>query len=467
MNGMAGTGKTTIACSLCSELERSELLGASFFCSRLLPDCQDITRIVPTIAYQLARHSIHFQSALCRVLVDDPDIGSRHFLKQFEKLVCEPLVEVKEAVPVGLTIVIDALDECVNRDGAQLILDALFRYAINLPVKFFVTCRPEPGIFEKVRSQDNQIRSLLHLHDIECSLVQADIEVYLKAELSPASLPQAQIKLLASRAGNLFIYAATAVRYIQPGGSANSLRRMKAMLDISSDSSSKQHERIDVLYAAVVQNALKNEELEPWEVEAIQIILHTVICVREPMTIETLAAFLKLDDLDGARSALESLRSVIHVSESSGLVSTLHASFPDYMLSAKRSGELFCDLSAHSQVLTRCCFETMLGSLRFNICGLESSFVFDEDVPDLIDRIHRAISPQLFYACRYWGDHLERSGAPDEFQSSINDFLSQRLLFWMEILNLKKCIDAGVPILSQAHAWLQVSVYFSKCQPEY
>jgi 2-phosphoglycerate kinase len=60
MNGMAGTGKTTIAYTLSENLNAAHQLGASFFCSRSLPDCRDARRIVPTLAYQLARFSHPF-----------------------------------------------------------------------------------------------------------------------------------------------------------------------------------------------------------------------------------------------------------------------------------------------------------------------------------------------------------------------------------------------------------------------
>src|SRR5687767_8104944 len=60
LNGLAGTGKTTIAISLCKSLASKGLLGASFFCSRQLPRCRDSRLIVPTIAYQLARFSSTF-----------------------------------------------------------------------------------------------------------------------------------------------------------------------------------------------------------------------------------------------------------------------------------------------------------------------------------------------------------------------------------------------------------------------
>ncbi|KAB5588036.1 hypothetical protein CTheo_8523 [Ceratobasidium theobromae] len=64
MDGMAGTGKTTIACTLASQLESRGQLAANFFCTRTSPECRDADRIVPTIAYQLARRSTAFKSAL-------------------------------------------------------------------------------------------------------------------------------------------------------------------------------------------------------------------------------------------------------------------------------------------------------------------------------------------------------------------------------------------------------------------
>src|SRR4051794_18713459 len=54
MNGMAGTGKTTIACTLSEILKHGNRLAATFFCTRTTAECRDVTRIIPTIAYQLA-----------------------------------------------------------------------------------------------------------------------------------------------------------------------------------------------------------------------------------------------------------------------------------------------------------------------------------------------------------------------------------------------------------------------------
>ena len=63
---------------------------------------------------------------------------------------------------------------------------------------------------------------MLHLHDIEESAVEADIKKYLTdAFYTMSPRPSSyQVEQLANHAGRLFIYAATAVRYIHPDSRA-------------------------------------------------------------------------------------------------------------------------------------------------------------------------------------------------------------------------------------------------------
>ncbi|CEL58720.1 hypothetical protein RSOLAG1IB_08766 [Rhizoctonia solani AG-1 IB] len=121
MNGMAGTGKTTIAYTVCSQLERDCQLGASFFCSRTISACRQVKYIIPTIAYQLARFSLPFQYALSKALELDPDAQDRALGVQYQKLIVEPLAEVRSSLPEDFIVVIDALDECENEDSVPYI----------------------------------------------------------------------------------------------------------------------------------------------------------------------------------------------------------------------------------------------------------------------------------------------------------------------------------------------------------
>ncbi|KEP44951.1 vegetative incompatibility protein HET-E-1, partial [Rhizoctonia solani 123E] len=157
--------------------------------------------------------------------------------------------------------------------------------------------------------------------------------------------------------------------------------------------------------------------------------------------------------------ALHPLRSVLHQSEETGLVSTLHASFPDFMFSYERSGTYFYDVVEHSQLLARRCFLVMKYQLRFNICNLASSFVPDKEVENIEKRIKTSISPTLAYACRYWTSHLALAPQASVLLTLLDEFLCHRLLFWMEVLCLRRELSAGVDGLLKAQQWLMVTQF--------
>jgi len=457
MNGIAGTGKTTIGYSLCEWLANVRQLGGNFFCSRVSPLCRESNNIVPTLAFQLARYSPAFRSAICNVLKEEPEASRLDVRWQFEKLIEGPMRVVKDAMPENVVVVIDALDECEDGQAFRLFLETLLRLAPKLPFKFFLTSRPEPVIREKMLALQYS-SSVLHLHDIEESVVEADIEKYLTDSLCSMSPPPSEdnVKRLARRAGRLFIYAATAVRYILPNGATvNSTTRLRTVLGMIT-SSSKQHKELDGLYKSVLSAALNNELLEDEEIHCIRLTLWTVICATEPMTVQAIASLLSLQG-ETVRASLELLRSVLFVEGEHGHVSPFHASFPDYLLDSARSEQFYCRAAQHHEVLANGCFDLMKAELRFNICNLVSSFVFDEDVPDLEARVKEYISPALSYASRYWGEHLAQANFSEATHEHLTDFLTKRLLFWMEVLNLKRQVVMGAEILRQAQNWLKVS----------
>jgi hypothetical protein len=468
MSGMAGTGKTTIAHSLCKWLDEHAQLGASFFCSRVSPLCRRIDKIVPTIAYQLGRFSQAYRFALCQVLEDDPDAAVREIGVQFEKLIMNPMRSMENMTPSAV-VVIDALDECEDQDGAETIIDLLLAHAVDLPIKFFITSRPESFIREKMlESNGSLLLNVIHLHDIEASIVESDIKKYLASALRRLSPPptEAQLCQLARQSGKLFIYAATLVRYVSPRRvRVDSTSRLKGVLAITTGSSqegatgsmNKLYEELDALYRAVLDLAF-NEALEEEELEIMRDALQTVICAKEPMSLKALSDLLGLKK-DQISYSLDPLYSVLHISADDGPVMTLHASFSDFLLNRTRARRYHCDEVRRNKILAQKCFDVMKQDLRFNICKLETSFVADSDIPDLQERIKQSISPALFYACRFWGSHLQATQIPisENLHLMLCDFLSIRLILWMEVMSLTKSIAIAIWLLRQTRVWLQVS----------
>ncbi|CAE6387741.1 unnamed protein product [Rhizoctonia solani] len=394
-----------------------------------------------------------FQSAVVKVLGTNPDIGTRAITEQCERLIKEPIMQAKDDIPDGLVVVIDALDECSNANGVRTILDVLFRIAPNLPLKFFVASRPEPNIRHRVEARSDLSRSICVLHEIERSMVEADIELYLREQLGD-SVSEHDLTQLAKLSGRLFIYAATAIRYVRQMGTMVDPDQLEAILS-SSPSSGYEHSDIDDLYTTILEAAIRQTGRSPHEQQQMRLVLWTAVCTREPVDINTLAALTGIKATK-ASILLQPLYSVLHVLQTTKMIATLHALFPNFMFDEARSTKFYCDEAKHSQLLAERCFEVMEEQLRFNICSLETLFIADSEVQDLEDRIARSISPTLSYVAHHWGDHVVKSAPCKTVRKGLAELLSYRLLFWMEVLSLKRTLDKGMSMLSALKPWVMV-----------
>jgi hypothetical protein len=140
LNGMAGFGKSTIAQTVAERADKEGLLGASFFFSRGESELTDPSRVLPTIAFQLAKFDQAFKDQIVAALDNDLDAGHLSLLDQLKKLIITPLASPFVGVdrPVVL-IVVDALDEC-ERSGAEKLLQFLFAHIPRLPfVRILIT----------------------------------------------------------------------------------------------------------------------------------------------------------------------------------------------------------------------------------------------------------------------------------------------------------------------------------------
>ena len=71
LNGLAGTGKSTITQTFAEMCYADGRLGASFFCSRDFEDRSNLHMIFPTLAFQLAYQYSQFRKELLQVLRAD------------------------------------------------------------------------------------------------------------------------------------------------------------------------------------------------------------------------------------------------------------------------------------------------------------------------------------------------------------------------------------------------------------
>ncbi|CAE6429723.1 unnamed protein product, partial [Rhizoctonia solani] len=230
--------------------------------------------------------------------------------------------------------------------------------------------------------------------------------------------------------------------------------RLRTLLGGQRTQRGKKLDEIGDLYMTILEAAFGDQGIDEEEQGDMEQVIYTVICAREPLTVSGLSELLQIKDIERVRAALRPLWSVLHVVGASELVTTLHASFPDFMFDSARSKAYRCDPDVHHRILAKHCFERINRTQpQFNICGLESSYLPDDKVPNIEKRVADAISSDLLYACQYWADHVKVGKCALTLAMDLQDFLSTRLLIWMEVLNLNKQMRDGVQCMKLAVEW--------------
>ena len=176
LNGLAGTGKTTIARTIVNRLFTEGCLGASFFCSSESKDRTEFENVFPTLASQLSRKYNELDSIL------PLQIGEIAYECQGGSWGTPWLVQYL-GPPFSTVIVIDALDECGQCGGSGILSVVKEIVAGNRNVKFFITSRPGQDIQKELDSWEKTVVTTVSLHEIEFSKVNEDIRQFFQHHL--------------------------------------------------------------------------------------------------------------------------------------------------------------------------------------------------------------------------------------------------------------------------------------------
>ncbi|EWZ29435.1 hypothetical protein FOZG_16810 [Fusarium oxysporum Fo47] len=334
LNGMAGTGKSTISRSIAQSLLTTGILGASFFFKRGEADQGKAAKFCPTIARQLAGKHPCFGAWLEKVTIDNLDIASKGLRTQFEKLIIQPLSEVwngMSSIKPTIAIVVDALDECDSEQDVRLLIRLFcqIKTTRNVRVRIFLTSRPELPIrlgFSNVRGTYQD----LILHRVPPPVIEHDICIFFKHELKKIlsdwndSVPTAHqlpvtwpgedsLRTLVDRAVPLFIFAATMCRFIAD----RNMSPEKRLSQILNHPHRNAADKMEVTYVPVLDQILvdlsQSEKIA--SLDEFRLIVGTIITLESPLSALTLSRVLDISQ-DRIYNQLNKLQSVIHVPES-------------------------------------------------------------------------------------------------------------------------------------------------------
>ena len=319
LNGLAGTGKSTIAQTFAEITFGEGKLGASFFCSRDFEDRSNIQAIFPTLAFQLAYKYPSFRDQLLQVLRVNPEIGRESLCSQLEKVIVGPL----KATHISTFVIIDALDECKDNEPASAILSILSRYMDEIPdVRFFITGRPEPRIRSGFRLKSlRPITEVLKLHDVDRSSVDSDIRLFFRVRFTDIAKTRSdchfaedwphssEIDILCKKAAGFFIYASTVVKFVASKSRipAEQLARVISL----PQNTAREGRGIDPLYTQVLGQAVDDVGADDEDKEEIysrfKTVVGAVLLVLKPLSVRALSELLRQSNISNSLYSLHSL----------------------------------------------------------------------------------------------------------------------------------------------------------------
>jgi hypothetical protein len=475
LNGLAGTGKTTIAQTFAEMSFADGKLGASFFCSRDFEDRSNLQAIFPTLSFQLAYRYPPFREGLVRVLRANPDVARESLCSQMERLIVGPL----KTTHISTLIIIDALDECKDEDPASAILSILSRYIEQIPhVKFFITGRPEPRIRSGFRlAALRPITEVFKLHDVKRPLVDIDIKLFLRICLTEIAKnrshfdvtgdwpPLSDIDILCEKAAGLFIYASTVVKFVasphhQPP------KRLAVLASLPRNTAYEGESGIDSLYTGMLRHAYRHmgpdsQKSDNQEVyRRFRSVVGAVLLAFNPLSMKSLSHLLQnFNTPFDISTSLNTLHSLLLVpDDTEDPIRTFHKSFPDFLMDPERCQDtrFFVDPSVHHTEILLSCLHLMEERLKRNICNLED-YVILSNVKDLSACRKEHLGDALEYSCQFWTKHLAKSpsSGPDvgKIQKAIDKFFTTHLLFWIEVLIIMKNLEVSIHSINDIQQW--------------
>jgi hypothetical protein len=468
LNGLAGTGKSTIAQTVAEITFADGKLGASFFCSRDFADRSNLQAIFPTLAFQLAYQYPQFRKELLQVLKACPDVGRESLCSQVEKLVVGPL----KASNISTLIIIDALDECKDEEPASAILSVLSRYMGRIPdVKFFITGRPEPRIRSGFRLKPlRPITEVFRLHDVERSSVDHDIKLFFRTHLTDIAKTRSDcdftedwpsssdINALCGKAAGLFIYASTVIKLVA-FRHRTPTKQLERIISLPQSTIHEGRSGIDLLYTQILKQAVVDIDTDVDDEEiysCFKTVVGAVSLVFNPLSARALSDLLRVSDIYTTLHSLHSLLLIPDVPEDP--IHVFHKSFPDFLTDQNRckNEKFFVEPTVHHAEILLSCLRLMKGRLKRNICNLDDHAVLSE-VKDLFTRKKDCIGDALEYACQFWTKHLlvipGSSPHIQEVQGAIDQFFAKNFLHWIEVLSLVGNLDVGIYGISDVEQW--------------
>jgi hypothetical protein len=270
------------------------------------------------------------------------------------------------------------------------------------------------------------------------------------------------LRQLVLYACGLFIWAATACRFIREG-KRFARKRLDTILKGSSSAITAPEKHLNEIYLAVLKHSITSEYSDEEKEEVCDMLKHTlgsIVVLLSPLSTSSLSRLLHLPREDVDRT-FEDLYAILDIPEDPTRPLRLHhPSFRDFLLNKDRCGDFWVDEKGAHQILAAGCIQLMSHTLKKDICEMHAPGSQASQVES--SRIEQCLPPEVQYACLYWIQHLQRGGSQVHSDEKAHRFLQAHLLHWLEALGWMGKTSEGIQaILSlEAHVPVILSIYY-------
>ena len=303
------------------------------------------------------------------------------------------------------------------------------------------------------------------LDDIATELTIADIRLYVSYRLKRLgnTFSDENLQHLATKSGGVFEWARLACDFVSHQFKVIAQQRLD---DILSHTPGDGRTLLDELYVTFLKEFTRGSSDVLCMFHSV---MQQILWLKKPLPIGALdfmrTRFPQEEDCYPVGDILNSMASLLSgINEASTPVCPLHTSFYDFLLDEKRGGEFYIPQGDVHRDLAVASLSVMKAGLRFNICGLETSYLANSEVLDLDKRVEENIPPDLLYACQFWATHLQDVAFDVELAQLMGQFVTgKHVLFWLEALGVSKLIGNAYWALRSAEKWFQVRSFIVSC----
>ena len=361
---------------------------------------------------------------------------------------------------------IDALDECKGPAYVPEILRLLSCANVLkiIQLRIFITSRCESNIQNSFGKIDAILHHDLMLDSMLDGRTERDISIFLRHELAEIAKEKSlkdwpsekDRQGLVQRAGRLFIYAATACRYLQKTNYPE--ERLPEMLDAKATSRSSTKE-LDDMYTLVLRQPIDNccDEERGDLVRLFKQIVGSIIILSETLSSPSLAKLLVVPQYK-ITNVLNPLSSVVNApNDDISPIQIFHLSFHDFLLDKKRCTDADLRVNkeeTHKDLFGRC-LDLMSGHLKRDICDLRQPGVRASEVEK--GKVGSCLPSAVQYACLYWATHLKGAKIGLRDRDRLHMFLRKHFLHWLEALSLTGKASESVLVISSLASVITVS----------